>query len=136
MISPGVRRQLPDVIRQCCFIRFLHAAKERFHDVVQCDNAGHAAIFIQNHRKIGLLFLHLPEQVICLHVFRHEERLVHALGDHVFQIRFLQPEIIPGVQNADHVFVVAANDGIEGMPVVVNDLFQFPALSAMFRETT
>ena len=84
-----------------------------------------SAVFIQNHGKVVAVLLHVAEQNVCFHAFRHEKHLAHGLLHYVLARKIGQAQIYFCVEHTDDVVDALLADGIEGIGRAFDGLIPF-----------
>ena len=105
------------------FVLVRHVADQQFEQVVDRDDAAHAAVFVQHDHHMLFGVLHAVEQFVRGHVFGHEDRLLDRLFHDVFARLVFEAEVDLGVEYAEHVVGVLAADGVIDVAAAVDRLF-------------
>lgn len=103
----------------------VRSSHQQLDQIVYGHDAAHAAVFVDDDRKILPRGLHAVKQLIRRHAFRREYGGLHRAFQNVFPRLIFQTKVNFRIQNADHVVRVLAAHRVVGMIILVEGISPF-----------
>ena len=118
---PGVFSDLLDFRRLYGILQFIKVTYQGFDQVVESDQTGHAAIFIDKYGNVFSGSLHVLEQNICFHIFRYKPGFINGMFYNFLFGFVLHPEIVFCIQDPYDIIGIFLIHRIEGMTAFKDD---------------